>query len=216
MNPHALPSFIAFALVTVFGLATILQNPHDKISRLLCLLYMILALQIGSAGMLHISTSEAEAIFWNNWPYIFAFPVMMLMMEYVLQVSGGSQRLKETMLLIPSAAHRWLLHALFTVWWFILVASDQVISPAKYYLPTGWEHQYGALYLPCLITAFYYVVYQLFLLYRGVKSTSNTIEKNIRIATLIAIGLLQGFIFIPGVILPYFLDMQAHSFTAFG
>ncbi len=216
MNPYALPSFIAFALVIVFGLAAILQNPRDKISRLLCLLYMIFALQIGSIGMLHLSTSEAEANFWNKWPYIFALPSTMLMMEYALQISGRGQRLKEKMLLLPTVAHRWILYSLIVIWWFILIASDQIIAPAKHYSPTGWEHQYGTLYLPFIITGFYSIAYQLVLLYRGAKSASNAIERKIRIATLIAIGLLQSFIFIPGVVLPYFFDLQTHSFAAFG
>ena len=216
MNPYALPSFIALALVIILGLAAVLQNPRGKRNRFLCLLYLIFALQIGSMGMLHLSTNETEANFWNKWPYIFALPSTMLMMEYALQISGGRQRLKEKILLLPTAIHRWILYSLIVIWWFVLVLSNLIIAPAKYYSKTGWEHQYGFLFLPFLITGFYTFAYQLVVLFRGVKSASNTIEKRVRIATLIAIGLLQSFILIPGVVFPYFFDLQTHSHAAVG
>jgi class 3 adenylate cyclase len=216
MNPYALPSFISFALVIVLGLAVILQNPRDKNSRILFFLYLILAIQSGAAGMLHQSTSEAEANFWNKWPYIFALPSTILMMEYALHISGGRQRLKENILFLPTAFHRWILYSIIVIWWFILVATNQIIAPAKYYSTTGWEHQYGSLFLPFLITGFYTFAYQLVVLFRGVKSASGTIERRLRIATLIAIGLLQSFILIPGVVLPYFFDFQTHSLAMIG
>ena len=216
MNPYALPSFSAFPLLLVLGLAVILQNPRDKISRLLCLLYLILAIQSVSAGMLHQSTSEAEANLWNKWAYIFAIPSIGLMMEYALQISGRFQRLREKMLLIRISTQRWILYILVVIWWIILIASDQIIAPAKYYSTTGWEHQYGSLFLPMMIFGSYAVAYQLVLLVRGIKSASNSIERRVRIATFIAMGLVQSFLFIPGVILPWLFDIQTHSFAPFG
>ena len=216
MNPYALPSFIASALVVVLGLAVILQNPRDKISRLLCVLYLLLALQAATAGTLHLSTSEAEASFWNKWSYIFALPSVILMMEYALQISGGSQRLKEKILQLPVATHRWILYFLTVIWWVILIATDQIIAPAKYYSTTGWEHQYGSLFLPMMISASFSIAYQLVLLLRGVKTASNSIERRIRILTLVALTLLQSFIYIPGVILPWVFKIQTHSFATLG
>jgi hypothetical protein len=102
MNPYALPSFCAFPLLFVLGLAVILQNPRDKISRLLFFLYLILALQSGAAGMLHQSTSEVRANFWNKWPYIFALPSMALMMEYATKMQGCSYIFSKNQL---SSAH---------------------------------------------------------------------------------------------------------------
>jgi class 3 adenylate cyclase len=216
MNPYALPSFSAFPLLIVLGLAVILQNPRDKISRLLCLLLLILALQSFSAGMLHLSTSEAKANFWNKWPYIFALPSMVLIMEYVLQISGSFQRLKEKMLLIRIGIQRWILYFFVVIAWIIIIASDQIVAPAKYYSTTGWEHQYGSLFLPMMIVGFYIVAYQIVLLSRGIKSASNSIERRFRITMLIALGLYQVFLFIPGVIMPWLFELQTHSLSAFG
>jgi class 3 adenylate cyclase len=216
MNPFALPSFCAFPLLLVLGLAVILQNPRDKISRLLCLLYLILAIQSLTAGMLHQSTSEAEANFWNKWPYIFAIPSFVLMIEYALQISGSSQRLKEKMIFIRIAAHRWILIIQGVIWWVILIFSDQLIAPAKYYSRTGWEHQYGSLYLPMAICGFYMFAYQIVLLYRGIKSASNDIERRVRVTTVVALSLVQGFLFIPGAILPWIFELQTHSFAPIG
>jgi len=213
MNPFALPSFCVFPLLLVLGLAVILHNPHDKNSRLLCLLYLILALQTLSAGMLHQSTSETEANLWNKWPYIFGIPSFILMMEYALQISGGSQRLRENFFLISIPVLRWILYIQAVVWWIILITTDQIIAPAKYYSRTGWEHQYGPLVLPMMICGFFVYAYQLALLFRGIKSASNIIERRVRVITLIALGLVQGFTFIIGIILPWLFELQSHSFA---
>ena len=74
MNPYALPSIIAFALLLVLSLAVVFQNPRDKSNRLLFALCLNLALSVGAGGLLHLSTSEAQANFWNKWPYIFGIP----------------------------------------------------------------------------------------------------------------------------------------------
>jgi class 3 adenylate cyclase len=217
MNPYALPSFIAFALLLVFSLAVILQNPRDKISRILCLLCLNLALTMGAVGMLHLSTNEAEANFWNKWPYILTLPSFTLMMAYAFQISGGFQRQKDKMLGLPIAIHQWILYSVLLTWGITIIFSDLVIAPAKYYSPTGWEHQYGSLFLTCLITGgAYALAYQIFILYRGIKSATNPIEKRARIIALVALGFLQSGIFIPGVILPFFFELQTHSFTALG
>jgi class 3 adenylate cyclase len=216
MNPYALPSFSAFPLLIVLGLAVILQNPRDKIGRLLCLFLLLLAFQAFSSGILHLSTSEVEANFWNKWPYIFAFPSMVLMMEYVLQISGSSQRLKEKMLLIRMDIQRWILYFLVVIAWIILVASDQIVAPAKYFSTAGWEHQYGSLFLPVMIVASYIVAYQIVLLFRGIKSASNSIERKFRITMLIGLGLYLVVLLIPGVIMPWLFELQTHSLSAFG
>ena len=216
MNPYALPSFSAFPLLIVLGLAVILQNPRDKIGRLLCLFLLLLAFQAFSSGMLHLSTSEVEANFWNKWPYIFAFPSMVLMMEYVLQISGKFQRLKEKMLLIRIGIQRWILYFLVVIAWIILVASDQIVAPAKYFSTAGWEHQYGSLFLPVMIVASYIVAYQIVLLFRGIKSASNSIERKFRITMLIGLGLYLVVLLIPGVIMPWLFELQTHSLSAFG
>jgi len=63
MNHYALPSIIAFALLLVLSLAVIFQNPRDKSNRLLFALCLSLALSVGTAGLLHLSTSESQANF---------------------------------------------------------------------------------------------------------------------------------------------------------
>jgi hypothetical protein len=94
MNPYDLPSFIAFALLLVLGLAAIFQNPRDKSNRLLFALCLISALYVGVGGLLHLSTSESEVNFWNKWPYVFGIPSYIFFIEYILQISGRVQRLK--------------------------------------------------------------------------------------------------------------------------
>jgi len=216
MNPYALPSFSAFPILIVLGLSVILQNPRDKIGRLLCVLLLISALQTFTTGMLHLSTSEAEANSWNKWPYIFGLPGMVLLVEFAQQISGGSQRLKEKMLLIPIGIQRWILYFLWFIAWIITIVSDQIIAPVEYYLPTGWEHQYGPLVLPMMIVGSYIIAYQIVIICRGIKSAPNSIERKLRITILITLVLWQSFLFIPGLILPWLFKLQTHSLAAIG
>jgi class 3 adenylate cyclase len=58
--------------------------------------------------------------------------------------------------------------------------------------------------------------YQIVLLYRGIKSASNDIERRVRVTTVVALSLVQGFLFIPGAILPWIFELQTHSFAPIG
>ena len=216
MNPYALPSFCAFPLLLVIGLAVVLQNPRNKSNRLLFLILIVLALQAFASGMLHYSDSEAEANFWNKWPYILAIPSFILLMEYILLNSGGNQRLKEKLLRIEMGIHRRIIYFFVIFYWVIVITTDQVVAPAKYYSTTGWEHQYGPLFLSMMIFACYMLTYHLVLILRGIKSASNSIDRNFRISILIAFCIQQIFLFSLGLIIPWLFDIQTHSIGAFG
>ena len=137
MNPYALPNIIAFALLLVLSLAVVFQNPRDKSNRLLFALCLNLALSVGAGGLLHLSTSESEANFWNKWPYIFGIPSYILAIEYALQISGRTQRLKETLIGVPIAVHRWIIYGSVPFWLLVIIFTDLILSPAKFYTPTG-------------------------------------------------------------------------------
>lgn len=216
MNPYALPSFISSPLLLVLGLAVILQNPRDKVGRLLFLLLLIFSLEAFASGMLHQSTSETEANMWNKWAYVFAIPSLALVIEYVLQISGKQLRIKEKYLLARVGIQRWVFHYFALIFWIILIASDQIIAPAKYYSATGWEHQYGSLFLPMMMVCSYFVFFQITVLIRGIKSASNAIERRFRMSIFIGLGLFQTFLFIPGVGLPWLFEMQTHSLSPLG
>ena len=81
MNPYALPNIIAFVLLLVLSSAVILQNPRDKRSQLLFALCLNLALSVGAGGLLHLSTSESQANFWNKWPYYLGLPSSIFMID---------------------------------------------------------------------------------------------------------------------------------------
>ena len=217
MNPYSLPSFIGAALLIVFGLSVILMNPHDKTSRLLCLLCLYLSFLSVTVGMLHQSNSEAEANFWNKWPYVLTLSSYFIMIEYAYQISGGIQRQSDTIVGLSIKVHRLILYILIFSWITILIFTDLIIAPAKYYSTTGWEHQYGPLYPFLVLTgATYAVGLMIFIFLKGIKSVTNRIEKRSIVIAFIALVFLQIFIYIPGVILPYIFDLQTHSFSPFG
>ena len=116
MNPYALPNIIAFVLLLVLSLAVIFQNPRDKGNRLLFAFCLNMALSVGAGGMLHLSTSEVDANFWNKWPYIFGIPSYIFSIEYILQISGRIQRLKETLIWVPISVHRWIIYVGVPFW----------------------------------------------------------------------------------------------------
>ena len=177
MNPYALPNLIAFVLLLVLSSAVIFQNPHDKRNQLLFALCLNLALSVGAGGLLHLSTSEYQANFWNKWPYYFGLPSGIFAIEYALQISGRSQRLKEQMIGLPVAVHRWIIYGSVPFWLLILIFSDLILAPAQFYSPTGWEHGYGPLSPTVPVYAMYLLLCHAVILYRGIKTASNSIKK---------------------------------------
>jgi serine phosphatase RsbU (regulator of sigma subunit) len=211
INPYALPSIIAFALLLVLSFAVIFQNPRDKSNRLLFALCLNLALSVGAGGLLHLSTSEAQANFWNKWPYIISIPSFNLAIEYALQISGRTQRLKETLLGLPISVHRWIIYGFVPFWLLILIFTELILAPAQFYSPTGWEHGYGLLAPAVPVYTIYLLLCHAFILYRGIKTASNPIEKKGRTITFIALIGRDFFGFLIGVIFP-FMGLQAHAF----
>ena len=214
MNPYALPNIIAFVLLLVFGVAVIFQNARDKSNRLLFALCLNLALSVGAGGLLHLSTSEAQANFWNKWPYFLGLPSTIFAFEYALQISGRIHRLKETLLGVPIAVHRWIIYGTVPIWLLILIFTDLILAPAKFYTPTGWEHGYGSLFPAVPFYALYILLCHCFILYRGIKTASNPIEKKARIVTFLALIGRDFFGYLIGVMFPYF-GLQAHAFYGF-
>jgi class 3 adenylate cyclase len=215
MNLYALPAIITLPSLLILGLAAIFQDPKDKLNRLLFSICLIYAFVYGAAAMLHLSSSEAEAQFWNKWPYIFVIPIFILRVEYALQISGRSQRIKETLLWLSISVHRWIIYSLVFLCWIILLLTNLIIAPPKFFSPTGWEHQYGPLFTPMTLLAFYGLLCLLFILYRGIKFASNRVERKSRIITMLAMIGSLIFSMIVGVIFPK-LGIQAHSLSPFG
>jgi class 3 adenylate cyclase len=215
MNPYALPAIITLPSLLVLGLAAIFQNPQDKLNRFLLSICLIYGFVYGAAVMLHLSSSEAEAQFWNKWPWAFIIPIYILRIEYVLQISGRSQRINENFLWLPISIHRWIIYSLVFLYLIILLLTDLVIAPPKFYSPTGWEHQHGPLFTPMILLGFYGLLCFLFILYRGIKLASNLIERKARIITMVAMIGSQIFSMTVGAILPK-LGLQTHSLAPFG
>ena len=211
MNPYALPNIIAFVLLLVLSSAVLFQNSRDKRNRLLFALCLNLALSVGAGGLLHLSSSESQANFWNKWPYIFGIPSGIFALEYILQISDRSKRLKETLLGVPIAVHRWIIYGSVPVWLLVIIFTDLILAPAKFYSPTGWEHGYGALFPVVPVYAIYLLLCHAFILYRGIKASSNPIHKRARIITFIALIGRDFFGYIIGIIFP-FMGLQAHAF----
>ena len=211
INPYALPNIIAFVLLLVLSLSVIFQDPRDKSSRLLFALCLNLALSVGAGGMLHLSTSELQANLWNKWPYVFGIPSYIWAIEYALQISGRSQRLKEKLIGVPIAVHRWIIYGAVPFWLSILIFTDLILAPAKFYTPTGWEHGYGSLFPVVPVYGMYLLLCHAFILYRGIKTASNAIEKKARIITFIALIGRDIVGFLIGVFFPY-MGLQAHAF----
>lgn len=214
MNPYALPSIIAFALLSVLSLAVVFQSPREKSNRLLFALCLNLALSVGTGGLLHLSTSESQANFWNKWPYILGLPAYILAIEYALQISGSNQRLKETLIGVPIAVHRWIIYGSVPFWLLVVIFTDLIISPAKFYTPTGWEHGYGPFFLAMTVYRFYLLFFQAFILYRGINNASNSIEKKARVITFSALISRDLFGFLIGIIFPV-MGLQSHAFYGF-
>ncbi len=214
MNPYALPNIIAFVLLMVLSFTVLFQNPRDRSNRLLFALCLNLALAVGAGGLLHLSATESQANFWNKWPYIFGIPSYILVIEYGLQISGRRERLKERLIWLPISVHRWIICGFVIFWLIIVIFTDLILAPAKFYTPTGWEHGYGALFPVVPLYGLYLLLCSFFILYRGIKTASNAIQKKARIITFAALIGRDVLGSVLGIVFPLF-GLQAHAFYGF-
>ena len=210
MNPYAVPSIIAFALLLMVSLSVLFQNLKETSNRLLAALCLNTALSIGAAAMLHLSTTRAEAVFWNKWPYILGFPSLFWAIEYVLHISGRSRRLEETLLGLRAAVHRRAIYVLVCAAWLIIILTDSIIAPPEYFPTTGWEHGYGSLYPSLMIFNLYLLFFMVMILVRGTKSAASHLERKLIFITLLALVGQFAFLMFIGGVLP-FLGHQLHS-----
>lgn len=210
MNPYALPAIVAFALLLMVSFMVIFQNPRDKTSRILFLLILSNASYIGAAAMLHLSVTEAEARFWNKPPLALSWPGFILMVEFVLHLSGRKARLSENFLGIRVSVHRWFIYTLTLISWAVLLFTDLLVRPPAWFEPTGWEHTYGPLYPYLFLFAFYLVTVVVVVLARGVKTSDSPIQRKFIKFTMIAVIGQMTLSLIIGGVLPQ-LGIQGHS-----
>lgn len=121
----------------------------------------------------------------------------------------------DTLLGLPIAVHRWVIYAGLAASLAFLVFSDHVIAPPEYHTPTGWEHTYGRLFMPFMIFNIYMMIYRIFILYKGIVSTDNPIEKRMRKTTFAAFFGFDVYGYLFGIFLP-FAGIQVHSFYSLG
>jgi class 3 adenylate cyclase len=211
MNPYALPSILGFAFLLVLSLVVISQNPREKSNQLLFALCLMLGLSVGSGALLHLSTSESQANTWNKWPYLFGFPAYIFIIEYALQISGRNQRLKETMAGIPISFHRWIIYGSVPCWLLIILFTDKIIAPARFYPSIGWEHGYGNFFQAVTVYRLYSMLFQTCILYRGIKHALTPIVKKLRIITFSALISRDLLGFVVGIVFPT-MGLQWHAF----
>ncbi len=214
MNPYALPGIVTFALLLLMALSVIWQNPKDNSNRLLFALILNASLYTGAAAMLHLASTQAQAEFWNKMPHILAYPSYILAIEYVLHISGRSQRLKEKLLGIPVNFQRWFIYALLVAAWLTIISTDYIIAPPKYYARTGWEHTYGPLYFPLMFFGLYFLFFMVMILVRGIKSAANRQNKKLRFVTMLALVGQTVILMAIGGVLPA-MGLQLHSLAPF-
>ena len=212
MNPYAVPGIVAFALLLMVSLSVLFQNPRDTSNRLLSALCLNAALYVGAAAMLHLSTTQAQAAFWNKMPHTLSYPSYIIAIEYILHLAGRKERLKETLLGVRVALQRWAIYIFIAVNWIILQLTDLIVAPPKLYEATGWEHTFGPVYLPLMVFALYLLFFMVMVLVRGIKAAPNAIERKLLFVTLLALAGQTVILMIIGGILPA-LGVQLHSIS---
>jgi len=65
----------------------------------------------------------------------------------------------------------------------ILISTDSIIAPPKYYNPTGWENTYGNLFLLLLSSGMYTTTTMYFILWHGIKLSANIAERKFLMIT---------------------------------
>jgi len=214
VNPYALPFLMSFVPLILLGLAIILQNPRSRLYQIVCAFCIGNALVAGAGGMLHLAASREQAIFWNRLPYLLNCITYWLFLQYTMIISGGEARMGERFMFLPIRLHYWLTIGVLALVFALVGLSDLVVATPTHNSITGWEHGYGPFHRVVIILNIYFLMLLLFVLLRGIKTSSDPIQHRARIIYTVAIGVAQSWVIVTGLILPDLFGVPTHSFAA--
>lgn len=215
MNPYALPSFISVLPFLFLGVTVLLQNPRSLANRLLCALSLSAALVAFTAGMLHLATTQAQATFWNRWPYVFAYLTFWLMLEYTINISGGYRMLRDKLWGLPLKWHYVLILIVISLSIPQVLFTDTLIAQPAFHTSTGWEHGHGPYISFSAIGGLYLVYVSFTLLRNGIKKAHGPIQRRGLQVSMAALVIAPLVTLVVGMICPVYLGIQTHAFTAF-
>ena len=212
MNPYALPSLISGVPFAFLARAALLHDRQSRSNRLLCLICSNYAVFVGVVGLFHLSSHYESALFWNKWPYLTLFPATILMIRYTLEISGREERLEDRFLGFHIRFHLWICYVIVAFYWLVVLFTDLLIAPPVYYAKTGWEHGYGALFIPFNLTTYYLLALFVAVIRGGIRAADDPIVRMVRTNSLYSVGGGLSAAFILGMVLPM-VGYQTHSFS---
>src|SRR5262245_16249304 len=213
MNPYALPSIIAVVPYVILALTVLLLNPRDRTTRWLGIMLLAFACSGIGVAIFHLATTREQALLRNPWPYLVVLPSIFVVIEYACVWFGGAQRLRESLLGMPVAAHRWLAAAILAIAWVVTLSTDWIVAPPIYNSTTGWEHTYGPGYPLFLLGNGYVLIFLTLVLWRGINAAQDPVERRYRRLSFVALvgGLWVGAAVV-GFVLPWFPGWPTHAF----
>jgi signal transduction histidine kinase len=214
MNPYALPSIITVVPYVVLALTVLLLNPRDRTTRWLGIALLAFAASGSAIAYFHLATTREQATFRNPWPFLVVLPSLLVLIEYACTWFGGAERLREPLLGIPIAMHRWIADAILAIAWVVTLSTDWIIAPPIYNETTGWEHTYGPGYPVFLLGSAYVLVFSTYVLWRGVNAAREPVERRYRRLSFVALvgGLYVGAAVL-GFVFPWFPGWRTHAFS---
>ncbi|MDH7499178.1 MAG: adenylate/guanylate cyclase domain-containing protein [candidate division NC10 bacterium] len=212
MNPYALPSLISVVPFAFLALAALLHDPQSRSNRLLFLICSNCAVFVGLVGLFHLSSRYESALFWNKWPYLTLLPACILMIRYTLEISGREESLQTRFLGFPVRYHLWIGYGVIFFYWLVVLFTDLLIAPPVHYAKTGWEHAYGALFIPFNLSCYYLLALLIAVIKEGIRAADSPIVRMVRTNFLYSLGGGLSAAFILGMILPM-LGYHTHSFS---
>lgn len=213
MNAYALPSFMVAVPFLILGLTAVLLNPRDRTTQLFGAMCLGFGLSGAAVGMFHAADTADEAGFWNRWPYAIILPGILVIMEYCLSSSGGTERLSGRWLGLRCSTHRVAAIAILAVAWALSVSTSLILAAPEENGITGWEHGYGPLF-PVFVAALGYVLtFFVVVLWRGVHAAHEEPVRRFRTVSLLALGGGMAVACALGFLLPGLLGWLTHSFA---
>jgi signal transduction histidine kinase len=213
MNPYALPSIISIVPYVILALTVLLLNRGDRTTHWLGMMLLGFACSGLALAMFHLVQTREQAVFRNAWPYIVVLPAIFVVVEYACSWFAGAERLRDRLLGVSVAVHRWLATAVLAIAWIVTVSTNWILAPPVNNGTTGWEHTYGPGYALFLLGNGYVLTFLTCVLWRGVNAAQDPRERRYRLLSAVAlVGGLAGAATL-GFVLPWIPGWPTHAFS---
>jgi len=211
-NPYSIPSLVSALLMLALGVISILHGRREKVNIVFALFCFTLSLAAFASFIFHETDTLAEALRWTKVPYAFAIPAAMFTAYYTLVLTGYNHRLDEKLWGISRRVYVIALYTYGVITEMLILFTNLVITGARFYEPTGYEHTYGPFFFPTAIGFSIFTITLIVIFYRAYRQAESEPQRIKLLYNLLGFSSLYASAGIMTIHLPYF-GIQTHSLS---